>query len=352
MGVNLLITSSGGVWTRNLVYQINKKSIYGTIKIHATDIKKDLKIKNFVDSFHQVPKSKNVNYIRKIIDIVKKKSIELIIPGSDEEAIQLSISKKKLKKAGANLACVDYKYLKFFKDKLSTYKKLDKVKIRKSLWKKALTANQLKLIVSNFLESKKEVVIKPAYSRGGRDITVIRNNFKNKIISKNFGRERHISREHFFRKEYKKYLKKMPVIVMERLFEPTYDLDLLAWNGKLIKCVLRKRIGAQGIKGNIIEKSKKKIQIYAKKLVKTFRLSWLYDCDIMLNKNSEPVMMELNPRVSGSLYASLAAGVPLIDDLISLSRKKFNKIKKKNIKRNILVIPNIDPNKLRLRYFN
>ena len=47
-----------------------------------------------------------------------------------------------------------------------------------AIWKKALTANQLKLIVLSFLESEKEVVIKPAYSRGGRDITVIRNNFK------------------------------------------------------------------------------------------------------------------------------------------------------------------------------
>ena len=33
--------------------------------------------------------------------------------------------------------------------------------------------------------------------------------------------------------------------------------------------------------------------------------------------------MELNPRISGSLYASLVAGVPLVDDLISLSKKKF-----------------------------
>ena len=333
MSINLLITSSGGIWARNLVYQIKRKSIYNVIKIHATDIKKDLKIKKFVDSFHQISRSKRKNYIKEIIHIVKKKSIELIIPGSDEEAIQLSKSKKKIKKFGANVACVDYKYLKFFKDKLSTYKKLDKTNVKKPLWKKALTIKQLKLTVLNFLKSEKEVVIKPAYSRGGRDVTVIRSNFKKKIISKNFGREKHISRELFFNREYKKYLKKMPVIVMERLFEPSYDLDLLAWNGKLIKCVLRRRIGDQGIKGNIIEKNKKKIQIYAKKIVKIFKLSWLYDCDIMLNKNLEPVLMELNPRISGSLYASLAAGIPLVDDLISLSRKNFNKIKKKILRK-------------------
>ena len=351
MSINLLITSSGGIWIDNLIYQIKKKSVYDCIKIHTVDIKKR-RIKNFADSFHKVPHPKSKKYIRRIIDIVKDKSIELIIPGSDEEAIKLSKSKKRLKKNGTNLACVDYKYLKFFKNKLSTYKKLNKAKIRKSTWRKVSNIKQLNLSVLKYLKKQEEVVIKPAYSRGGRDVTVIRSNFKKKIISKNFGRERHVSKEFFFKKEYKKYLKKMPVIVMERLFEPSYDLDLLAWNGKLIKYVLRKRIGAQGIKGNIIEKSKKKIQIYAQKIVKIFNLSWLYDCDLMLDKNSEPVLMELNPRASGSLYASLAAGIPLIDDLISMSKRKFSKIKKKSIKKNVLVIPSTNPENLRLKYFN
>ena len=70
----------------------------------------------------------------------------------------------------------------------------------------------------------------------------------------------------------------------------------------------------------MIEVPKKNFLEYAKKITKGFNLSWLYDCDIMLNKNSQPVLMELNPRISGSLSASLEAGVPLIDDLISLAK--------------------------------
>ena len=144
----------------------------------------------------------------------------------------------------------------------------------------------------------------------------------------------------------------MPVIVMERLFDPSYDLDLLAWNGKLLKYVLRRRIGAQGINGNVVEKSKKKTQIFAQKVVKSFNLSWLYDCDLMLSKDSDLVLMELNPRISGSLYASLAAGIPLVDDLISLSKKNFNAIKNLNIKKDILVKPSMNPKKLKIKYLS
>ena len=328
MAFNILITSSGGIRSSDLIYQIKKNSIYQPIKIHSADIKENIKARNLADSFSKIPLPKKNNYIKEIINIIKKKSIQLIIPGSDEEAVILSKAKKKLNKFGADLACVDYKYLKFFKNKISTYEKLNSTKIRKPIWKKVLNKKQMNLAVDKLIKNKKEVVIKPGFSRGGRNVTIIRNNLKKKIISKNFNRERHMSKKIFFNKEYKKYLNKFPVIVMERLFDPSYDLDLLAWNGKLIKYVLRRRIGSQGINGNIIEKNRKIFKTYAEKIAKTFNLSWLYDCDIMLDKDNKPVLMELNPRISGSLYASLAAGIPLVDDLISLSKNKLNKIKK------------------------
>ena len=144
-------------------------------------------------------------------------------------------------------------------------------------------------------------------------------------------------KKYFLSKFSKKYSNLFPVIVMERLYEPSYDFDLLSWQGKLLKLVVRKRIGSQGIDGNIIEVKKKKFLNYAKEITKGFNLSWLYDCDIMLNKNLKPVLIELNPRISGSLYASLAAGINLIDDLISASINNFKQINKLKINKKIII---------------
>ena len=71
---------------------------------------------------------------------------------------------------------------------------------------------------------------------------------------------------------------------MERLQGVPLDVDVLSWNGNLIKCVVRKRIGYQGINGNIIMKHNPKFINYIKKIVKCFNLSWIYDFDIMLDK--------------------------------------------------------------------
>ena len=313
MSFNLLITSTGGVWASNLIIQIRIMTKHHPIKIHTADILKDVKSKYVADSFNTLPKASNKNYIKEIIKIVKKKSIDLIIPGSDEEAIKLSKEKQKILKFKAQVSCVDYKFLRNFQNKLNTYKKLDELKIRGPVWKEANNLNELIFFVNSFLKSGHDVVVKPVFSRGGRNVSIIRKNIR-KIKKENFGREIHMTKEYFFKKIYKKYSNLFPLIVMERLYEPTYDFDILAWKGKLLKTVFRKRIGAQGINGHIVEFNKKKFLNYAKEIAKGFNLSWLYDLDVMFNKNLEPVLIELNPRISGSIHTGMIAGVPLIDD--------------------------------------
>jgi predicted ATP-grasp superfamily ATP-dependent carboligase len=106
------------------------------------------------------------------------------------------------------------------------------------------------------------------------------------------------------------------------LYEPIFDLDLLAWKGKLISGVVRRRVNpADPNDGHIIVKNNE-ILNQGKKIVKIFNLSWLYDCDFMLDKKGNPVIIEINPRASGSSSVSIAAGVPLYDNLISLAKKK------------------------------
>ena len=58
------------------------------------------------------------------------------------------------------------------------------------------------------------------------------------------------------------------------------------------------------------------------KIIKKFNLSWLYDCDCMTDKNGNIKIIEINPRMSGSLATSVLAGFPLIDNLLAIINKK------------------------------
>ena len=55
-----------------------------------------------------------------------------------------------------------------------------------------------------------------------------------------------------------------------------------------------------------------------RRIVEGFQASWLFDIDFMLTDTGAPAVLEINPRASSSVAVPLAAGVPLIDDLLSL----------------------------------
>ena len=57
----------------------------------------------------------------------------------------------------------------------------------------------------------------------------------------------------------------------------------------------------------------------------------------MLDKKNNPILIELNPRISGSISSSLCAGIPLFSDLLKLSKNKLNLIKNQKIKRNKII---------------
>jgi len=65
----------------------------------------------------------------------------------------------------------------------------------------------------------------------------------------------------------------------------------------------------------------KKLITLGRKLIRSFNLSWLYDCDVMFNDKKEPVIIEINPRQSGSISVSIAAGYEIFKNLLKLHSK-------------------------------
>ena len=107
---------------------------------------------------------------------------------------------------------------------------------------------------------------------------------------------------------------------MEKLNDPVIDIDLLAWNGNAVRTVSRKRVNsAVPNDGHVIIQDQSLTEL-AEKLIQIFQLSWLYDCDVMFDSRGNPCVLELNPRQSGSIAVSIAAGIPMLDDLISLAK--------------------------------
>ena len=126
-------------------------------------------------------------------------------------------------------------------------------------------------------------------------------------------------------------IKSFPYILTTKLKEPVFDVDFLSSKGKLLKIIMRKRIVSEepnsGHEFYPIPKQIKKFSAICKKL----KLHGLYDLDLMRDEKNLFRIIEINPRPSGSVSTTCAAGINLLSDLINLKiRKKINRNSKIN----------------------
>jgi predicted ATP-grasp superfamily ATP-dependent carboligase len=59
----------------------------------------------------------------------------------------------------------------------------------------------------------------------------------------------------------------------------------------------------------------------------------------MLDSKGRPCILEINPRQSGSVSVSIAAGIPLLDDLICLAKNERDLISNTEYRAGTKVIP-------------
>ncbi len=301
----------------------------------GVDTKKDEIVEKITDAFEVVPFAKEKNFISKIKKIIKNYKVNLIIPCSDEEALILAKKRNLIENSNTKIFVDDYNLLKKLSSKVKTYELLKDFSKYIPQYYLCKNFKDMNLNIKKVLEKNKFFVIKPAEeSRGGRNVCVIENTKKNYKKHFNDNREIHTSLSIFNNEIKETYKNLFPLIVMEKLFQPAYDLDILAKKGKMLQCVSRHRVDPSGKNGHIVFEDRN-FYNFAKKLSKSLFLNGIYDCDLMRDKKNKLKILEINPRQSGSITVSMSAGVKIYDQIFSLVRNKkikiFKKIKKVKI---------------------
>jgi predicted ATP-grasp superfamily ATP-dependent carboligase len=157
---------------------------------------------------------------------------------------------------------------------------------------------------------QRTVVVKPAAGRGGRGVYVLLGDDNPPDWLGSGQRENRVSSLNTHDMEFGsgKYL------VMPCLLAPVYDVDVFRFNDIAPKCFVRERNNPTGIPytGNILRQNDE-IQEYAKNIASVMNLQSLHDIDMMTDPILGPVLLEINPRPSGSLAGLSSAGYRLLD---------------------------------------
>jgi carbamoyl-phosphate synthase large subunit len=318
MSFTLLITCVGGELSPQVIQGLQASQRHD-VTIIGVDNSPEAVGRHFVDHFATVPRGDDPGYVESMRNLIAAHDVDLILPTSDEEALALVADRAQIEIGGCRLACAAAEVLDIVSDKVAAYERLAELDIAVPEWRKVANVDELEAAVTEMYAKLGDVVVKPAVSRGGRNISVIRGDAVGATPFQD-GREVHMDLATFRSQYVAHYAELMPSMVMQRLVEPVFDIDMLAWNGKAERVVARRRVdSALPNEGHTIVDDPELIEL-GHRLIRGLNLSWLYDCDVMYGADGRPGILEINPRPSGSIATTIAAGVPLLEDMISLAK--------------------------------
>ena len=270
----------------------------------------------FVDAFDVVPTGESAEYEDAICDLVKAHKIEFILPGSDDEAFALAKCADRLSELGATLLVSDLNTLNQLSDKGHTYELLKADHIAVPDYCLTKTEEDFFLAIDRFGFPEITIVCKPSAGRGGRGVFVLEGNAEPPPWLGAGQRENRISA-----KELPKHpmLNKLGqgYLVMPRLYTPAYDADVFSTYDGNPKAIVRQRTNPAGIPflGNTFSQSDEAVK-YCTAIATSLSLSGIHDIDLMTGSDGSLRLLEVNPRPSGSMAASLFAGIPIVDVVI------------------------------------
>ena len=314
----LLITSVGGELSPEVIRTL-KSSRRHNVRVVGVDMRNDASGQYFADSFYTVPPGDSDEYVDVLSEIVDHEDVDLVLPASDPEALILSRRRHQIERGKCKLACADADTLAVVSDKARCYEALAERHFPVPFWRRVDDPLVLPELVRKLVSDRGEIVVKSASETGGRRTCVVREDVSG-AESYLGGRELHMDLQTFLENYIDGFSGSGTVMVMERLMAPAYDVDMLAWRGEAKRVVARRRRDPTGaVEGNIIVDEPELLDL-GRRLIGAFNLSWLYDCDVMLDRDGRPMILEINPRPSGSIATAIAAGVPLLEDLISVAK--------------------------------
>lgn len=333
----ILVTAAGGALAP-LNIQLLKQSRHLGVWVLGVDVRGDATGRYFADAFAQVPGGDDPAYVEAIVALVETHDIDIVLPWSDEEALALAGQRGRIEQAGAILACAPLATLQLMSDKFATYELLVEAGIDMPAFVKVDTHDALADSARRFAKDFGEFAVKPVTARGNRGTVVVRKDIRG---TQNYlgSRELHMDFDTFCRDHLPGAA--LPALVMERLSAPAYDIDVLAHDGKVLRAMPRRRLNPAGVPftGGVLTPTKPLLSL-AERITAAFKLSWLYDYDLMTGRDGKAIPIEINPRPSGSIAAAILAGVPFYDDLIALANG--NSVAQIDLPGNVAVIPYMD----------
>lgn len=314
--INILLTDVNHPVTPR-VTEILKNNKLLSIRIIGIDSSDENYGSLWVDKFYNVPNPESYEYIKKVLNICIKEKVDIIIPWTNIETLNISKNINLFNKNKIKALTNNYLTNKILVDKGAFYEEIKKINIPIPRYKLVANINELSKAIDCLGYPKNKVVIKPRQLSGGRGLFILSKKINLDTRNINHNLPKNALLEIF---KVSKNKNNLNYLVMEYLSGEDFSVDTLCDNGKVISAIQRKRISDLGGVSMVGETVKdEKVDKIVRKIVKHFKIN--FNCNIQLRyrnlKNDKSLFVyDINPRISGTIVANAYSGIDLLTDSI------------------------------------
>ena len=273
------------------------------ITLLPADAQPGIRLSSVTDRYVTMPPGSAPEFVDELLKLAIQERIDFITPKADEEAFALIRARARFEEAGIKLAVQDDALLPILESKSACYRHLTTKGFPVPNHHVARTPDELDNALRELDFPKNPILMKPDASRGGRGVCV--------IATSPLACQESIP---VYSPEFAKQLLdgKTPYICMVYRKGVIYDIDILNYgNGETF-------FGARGRFTNVTKlffgnffSTDPQLLAFAKRIYEALPTRYLIDYDILVTEEGEQILLEVNPRPSGSTVSYLPFGINL-----------------------------------------
>jgi carbamoyl-phosphate synthase large subunit len=285
------------------------KAFYGdTITIIGCDIRPDAYGLYLADKGYLVPERDSPGFLEKLMKILRQERCTVIYPLSTFDQEYFAAHRCFFEGNGIRVVVSDLRSVSTANDKLKLYELCRKVGIRVAAYVALHEPSSLDIALRELGYPKLPVVFKLSRSTAARGLAIIR---QGGSIFESIHRSNGLP--HMSAEELSITLEHMgwaSGILCEYLPGNEYSVDVLSWKGNPLISVVRKRYAATGglaLHAEVVDDPE--VGRLAEAMVRELALSYTSNVQIRRNSENVPCLMEVNPRIPGTIGLTVQAGV-------------------------------------------
>ena len=283
------------------------------IRIVGTDMNYDETILQMVDAFYQVPKALDPNYIPRVLEICDKEKVDILLPTMSAELIPIIENMAEFDSRGIKVSVSNRRSIEICNNKLRFYQFMKDNGLPMVDFYEANSVEEVKEAFKKLDYPNKPVCMKALELSGSRGIRIVdpsKSRFD--ILFGEKPNSVYISYEELI--EILSEKEKMPkVCVMEAMTGSEFSIDLVADHGKVLYMCGRQSntIIASIPQTATLFKDERAYKI-CEDVVRLLEIDGQADFDFRYDKDGNPILMEVNPRIAATMKIFKEGGMNLV----------------------------------------